>query len=191
MPGKEDDALFAAGTLRRARVTCDRHGPSGPRSTIWSYDTSAARRAQILMTRRSRPPMQLDDHDRGTGRSHLERWRQLARTVEDAGYAGCSLGPPHRAVRRAECSSLDVWASLTWLGQQHPAAALRAARVSADLLSPGLRLAKRAAAVADLVGRPPRPRRWRRLARGRARHVRHPLPAGEGAHGPTASARRA
>jgi len=79
-----------------------------------------------------------------------ERWRQLAQTVEDAGYAGLFrsdhltglFGEPTRP-------SLDVWASLTWLASHTTRLRFGPLVCPLTFYHPAL-LAKRAAAVADL-----------------------------------------
>ena len=81
-----------------------------------------------------------------------ERWRNLARTVEDAGYAGLFrsdhltglFGDPTRP-------SLDVWASLTWLASHTPRLRFGPLVCPLTFYHPAL-LAKRAAAVAELSG---------------------------------------
>jgi F420-dependent oxidoreductase-like protein len=81
-----------------------------------------------------------------------ERWRQLARTVEDAGYAGLFRsdhltglsGDPTRP-------SLDAWASLTWLASHTERLRFGPLVCPLTFYHPAL-LAKRAAAVADLSG---------------------------------------
>jgi alkanesulfonate monooxygenase SsuD/methylene tetrahydromethanopterin reductase-like flavin-dependent oxidoreductase (luciferase family) len=81
-----------------------------------------------------------------------ERWRNLARTVEDAGYAGLFrsdhltglFGDPTRP-------SLDVWASLTWLASHTTRLRFGPLVCPLTFYHPAL-LAKRAAAVADLSG---------------------------------------
>lgn len=81
-----------------------------------------------------------------------ERWRNLARTVEDAGYAGLFrsdhltglFGEPTRP-------SLDVWASLTWLASNTQRLRFGPLVCPLTFYHPAL-LAKRAAAVAELSG---------------------------------------
>jgi len=81
-----------------------------------------------------------------------ERWQNLARTVEDAGYAGLFrsdhltglFGDPTRP-------SLDVWASLTWLASHTTRLRFGPLVCPLTFYHPAL-LAKRAAAVADLSG---------------------------------------
>lgn len=79
-----------------------------------------------------------------------ERWRRLAETVEDAGYAGLFrsdhltglFGDPTRA-------SLDCWASLTWLATNTRRLRFGPLVCPLTFYHPAL-LAKRAAAVAEL-----------------------------------------
>ena len=81
-----------------------------------------------------------------------ERWRNLAHTVEDAGYAGLFrsdhltglFGEPTRP-------SLDVWASLTWLASNTQRLRFGPLVCPLTFYHPAL-LAKRAAAVAELSG---------------------------------------
>lgn len=81
-----------------------------------------------------------------------ERWQALARTVEDAGYAGLFrsdhltglLGSPTRP-------SLDTWASLTWLASHTRRIRFGPLVCPLTFYHPAL-LAKRAAAVAELAG---------------------------------------
>jgi F420-dependent oxidoreductase-like protein len=81
-----------------------------------------------------------------------ERWRTLARTVEDAVYAGLYrsdhltglFGDPTRP-------SLDTWASLTWLASHTGRIRFGPLVCPLTFYHPAL-LAKRAAAVADLSG---------------------------------------
>ena len=81
-----------------------------------------------------------------------ERWRALARTVEDAGYAGLYrsdhltglFGDPSR-------SSLETWASLTWLASHTQRIRFGPLVCPLTFYHPAL-LAKRAAAVAELSG---------------------------------------
>jgi len=80
------------------------------------------------------------------------RWRALARTVEDAGYAGLYRsdhltglsGEPTRP-------SLDTWASLTWLASHTERIRFGPLVCPLTFYHPAL-LAKRAAAVAELSG---------------------------------------
>jgi F420-dependent oxidoreductase-like protein len=81
-----------------------------------------------------------------------ERWRRLAETVEDAGYAGLFrsdhltglFGDPTRP-------SLDCWASLTWLATNTRRIRFGPLVCPLTFYHPAL-LAKRAAAVAELSG---------------------------------------
>ena len=81
-----------------------------------------------------------------------ERWRALARAVEDSGYAGLYrsdhltglFGDPARP-------SLDTWASLTWLASHTERIRFGPLVCPLTFYHPAL-LAKRAAAVADLSG---------------------------------------
>jgi F420-dependent oxidoreductase-like protein len=81
-----------------------------------------------------------------------ERWQALARTTEDAGYAGLFrsdhltglAGDPHQA-------SLDAWASLTWLASHTRRIRFGPMVCPLTFYHPAL-LAKRAAAVATLSG---------------------------------------
>ena len=81
-----------------------------------------------------------------------ERWQALARTVEDAGYAGLFrsdhltglFGDPTRP-------SLDTWASLTWLAGHTERIRFGPLVCPLTFYHPAL-LAKRAAAVAELSG---------------------------------------
>ena len=81
-----------------------------------------------------------------------ERWRRLARTVEDAGYAGLFrsdhltglFGEPTRP-------SLDCWASLTWLAANTRRLRFGPLVCPLTFYHPAL-LAKRAAAVSELSG---------------------------------------
>ncbi len=80
------------------------------------------------------------------------RWRRLAQTVEEAGYAGLFrsdhltglFGEPTR-------SSLDCWASLTWLATNTRRLRFGPLVCPLTFYHPAL-LAKRAAAVAELSG---------------------------------------
>src|SRR4030095_15429269 len=101
---------------------------------------------------RSRLPMQMTIMIEGQEGLTWERWRQLARTVEDAGYAGLFrsdhltglFGDPTRP-------SLDVWASLTWLASNTERLRFGPLVCPLTFYHPAL-LAKRAAAVAELSG---------------------------------------
>jgi F420-dependent oxidoreductase-like protein len=81
-----------------------------------------------------------------------ERWRRLARAVEDAGYAGLFrsdhltglFGDPTRP-------SLDCWASLAWLATNTQRLRFGPLVCPLTFYHPAL-LAKRAAAVAELSG---------------------------------------
>ena len=81
-----------------------------------------------------------------------ERWRRLAKTVEDAGYAGLFrsdhltglFGDPTRP-------SLDCWASLTWLAEHTQRLRFGPLVCPLTFHHPAL-LAKRAAAVSELSG---------------------------------------
>ena len=81
-----------------------------------------------------------------------ERWRRLAQTVEDAGYAGLFrsdhltglFGDPTRP-------SLDCWAALTWLAEHTTRLRFGPLVCPLTFYHPAL-LAKRAAAVAELSG---------------------------------------
>jgi F420-dependent oxidoreductase-like protein len=81
-----------------------------------------------------------------------ERWQALARTAEDAGYAGLFrsdhltglFGDPRRG-------SLDAWASLTWLASHTRRIRFGPMVCPLTFHHPAL-LAKRAAAVAELSG---------------------------------------
>jgi F420-dependent oxidoreductase-like protein len=81
-----------------------------------------------------------------------ERWQALARTAEDAGYAGLFrsdhltglFGDPRR-------SSLDAWASLIWLASHTRRIRFGPMVCPLTFHHPAL-LAKRAAAVAELSG---------------------------------------
>jgi F420-dependent oxidoreductase-like protein len=81
-----------------------------------------------------------------------ERWRRLAETVEDAGYAALFrsdhltglFGEPTRP-------SLDCWASLTWLASHTRRIRFGPLVCPLTFYHPAL-LAKRAAAVAELSG---------------------------------------
>ena len=81
-----------------------------------------------------------------------QRWRALARAVEDSGYAGLYrsdhltglFGDPARP-------SLDTWASLTWLASHTERIRFGPLVCPLTFYHPAL-LAKRAAAVADLSG---------------------------------------
>src|SRR4029453_871774 len=100
----------------------------------------------------ARPRMQLTIMIEGQEGLTWERWRQLARTVEEAGYAGLFrsdhltgfFGDPTRP-------SLDVWASLTWLASNTERLRFGPLVCPLTFYHPAL-LAKRAAAVADLSG---------------------------------------
>jgi F420-dependent oxidoreductase-like protein len=81
-----------------------------------------------------------------------ERWRRLAQTVEDAGYAGLFrsdhltglFGDPTRA-------SLDCWASLAWLATNTRRLRFGPLVCPLTFYHPAL-LAKRAAALSELSG---------------------------------------
>src|SRR5262249_4225668 len=86
-----------------------------------------------------------------------ERWRNLARTVEDAGYAGLFrsdhltglFGDPTRP-------SLDMWASLTWLASHTTRLRFGPLVCPLTFYHPAL-LAKRAARWAERAGGRPVP----------------------------------
>jgi F420-dependent oxidoreductase-like protein len=81
-----------------------------------------------------------------------ERWERLARTVEDAGYAGL-FRSDHLTGLFGDSSrpSLDLWASLTWLAGHTRRLRFGPLVCPLTFYQPAL-LAKRAAAVADLSG---------------------------------------
>ena len=81
-----------------------------------------------------------------------ERWQRLARTVEDAGYAGL-FRSDHLTGLFGDSTrpALDLWASLTWLAGNTRRLRFGPLVCPLTFYQPAL-LAKRAAAVADLGG---------------------------------------
>jgi len=81
-----------------------------------------------------------------------ERWQRLARTVEDAGYAGL-FRSDHLTGLFGDSTrpALDLWASLTWLAGNTRRLRFGPLVCPLTFYQPAL-LAKRAAAVADLSG---------------------------------------
>jgi F420-dependent oxidoreductase-like protein len=79
-----------------------------------------------------------------------ERWQRLARTVEDAGYAGLFRSDHLTGLfGEARHASLDLWASLTWLADHTRRLRFGPLVCPLTFYHPAL-LAKRAAAVAEL-----------------------------------------
>ncbi|HET7342096.1 MAG TPA: TIGR03560 family F420-dependent LLM class oxidoreductase, partial [Methylomirabilota bacterium] len=79
-----------------------------------------------------------------------ERWQRLARTVEEAGYAGLFRSDHLTGLfGESRRPSLDVWASLTWLASQTRRLRFGPLVCPLTFYHPAL-LAKRAAAVAEL-----------------------------------------
>jgi F420-dependent oxidoreductase-like protein len=79
-----------------------------------------------------------------------ERWQRLARTVEEAGYAGLFRSDHLTGLfGEARRPALDVWASLTWLASHTRRLRFGPLVCPLTFYHPAL-LAKRAAAVAEL-----------------------------------------
>src|SRR5919108_663238 len=81
-----------------------------------------------------------------------ERWQALARTVEDAGYAGLFRSDHLTGLfGHPRAASLDAWASLTWLASHTRRIRFGPMVCPLTFYHPAL-LARRAAAVATLSG---------------------------------------
>src|SRR3989475_5634218 len=119
----------------------------------WTYDTGRAHGAQIRgHMDEARMALEIAIMIEAQEGLTWGRWRRLAQTVEEAGYAGLFrsdhltglFGEPTR-------SSLDCWASLTWLATNTRRLRFGPLVCPLTFYHPAL-LAKRAAAVAELSG---------------------------------------
>src|SRR5437899_3175855 len=120
----------------------------------WTYDTGRAHGAQIRgHMDEARMALEIAIMIEAQEGLTWGRWRRLAQTVEEAGYAGLFrsdhltglFGEPTR-------SSLDCWASLTWLATNTRRLRFGPLVCPLTFYHPAL-LAQRAAAVAEAAGR--------------------------------------
>ncbi|NDJ35766.1 MAG: TIGR03560 family F420-dependent LLM class oxidoreductase [Chloroflexi bacterium] len=80
-----------------------------------------------------------------------ERWKRIARTVEDLGFAGLYRSDHYTNARPPEKDSLELWTSLTWLADNTDAIEFGPLVTPPSYRHPSM-VARYAAAIDDLSG---------------------------------------